>query len=267
MVRRSMVELAAWICPKTRSLASVVAAAASVTVAVVVASVVAVVASEVVVVALVTVVVVVASAVAVVASVTVAVEVALAVVVAYFGSAVCCTARPIFAGVLQAIAKRRAIGFGARQNIVLVGFVQLTGHHLTLLSQCRGLVDQVAIAAISDGITVQMAEIARDAKTYLVMPRPRANPITSVHGICRALRRGTEISAPSVVACARGLGQLLTMRISPHEPSQISPIAGACTGEEKRHGPFGCGGRNFGGLLGERRLRAQTARTQKRDND
>jgi len=77
-----MVELAAWICPKTRSLASVVAAAASVTVAVVVASVVAVVASEVVVVGLVTVVVVVASAVAVVASVTVAVEVALAVVVA-----------------------------------------------------------------------------------------------------------------------------------------------------------------------------------------
>lgn len=162
--------------------------------------------------------------------------------VAYFGSAVCCTARPIFAGVLQAIAKRRAIGFGARQNIVLVGFVQLTGHHLTLLSQCRGLVDQVAIAAISDGITVQMAEIARDAKTYLVMPRPRANPITSVHGICRALRRGTEISAPSVVACARGLGQLLTMRISPHEPSQISPIAGACTGEENVMGPLGVAG-------------------------
>jgi len=74
-----MVELAAWICPKTRSLASVVAAAAS---EVVVVALVTVVASEVVVVALVTVVVVVASAVAVVASVTVAVEVALAVVVA-----------------------------------------------------------------------------------------------------------------------------------------------------------------------------------------
>jgi len=77
-----MAELAAWICPKTRSLALVVAAAASVTVAVVVALVAVVVASVEVVVASVTEEVVVASVVAAVASAIVAVGVALAAEVA-----------------------------------------------------------------------------------------------------------------------------------------------------------------------------------------
>jgi len=75
-----MAELAAWICPKTRSLALVVAAAALVTVAVVVALVAVVAASVEVVVA--SVAVVVASVVAAVASAIVAVGVALAVEVA-----------------------------------------------------------------------------------------------------------------------------------------------------------------------------------------
>src|SRR5262249_35825545 len=109
-------------------------------------------------------------------------------------------ARPVLAGMIGAVGKRRAIELRTGQHVVTVRCVADAVDHLTLFGQ-RCLLGQVVAAARSlERVTVQICDALRDAGAFDVEPGTRTDAIARVDGGLGACSAGAEVSVPGPVA-------------------------------------------------------------------
>src|SRR5206468_3385333 len=89
-------------------------------------------------------------------------------------------ARPVVAGAIGAVGERAAVGLRPGEHVVHVGLAADAVHLIALFGERRRLGQGIADAGLVERVTVQVAEVLRDAAPFGVVPRTVPDSIARV---------------------------------------------------------------------------------------